>query len=108
MIDIHALLLVAVMAAVTFLLRFTPFLVFPAGKETPRAVVYLSEALPCAIIGMLVIYCLKDVSIMEGSHGIPEVIGILLVVLLHRWKHNALLSIGVSTVFYMILVQMVF
>lgn len=108
MIDIHALLLVAVMAAITFLLRFIPFLVFPAGKETPRAVVYLSEALPCAIMGMLVIYCLKDVTILQGSHGVPEALAVLLTVALHKWKHNALLSIGVSTVCYMILIQMVF
>lgn len=108
MTDMHALLMVAVMAAVTFLLRFLPFVVFPAGKETPRAVVYLSEALPCAIMGMLVIYCLKDVTILQGSHGVPEALGVLMTVVLHKWKHNALLSIGVSTVFYMLLVQMVF
>jgi branched-subunit amino acid transport protein AzlD len=108
MTDIHALLMVLVMAAVTFLLRFLPFVIFPAGKETPEVIVYLSKALPCAIMGMLVVYCLKGVSIIEGSHGIPELIALAVVFVLHKWKHNSLLTISVSTIIYMILVQLVF
>ncbi len=106
--DIHALLMVAVMAVITFLLRFLPFVIFPADKETPAVVLFLSKALPGAIIAMLVVYCLKDVSVFEGSHGIPEALGVAAVVLLHKWKHNSLLSIGAGTVFYMMLVQLVF
>ena len=108
MTDIHALVMIAVMAVITFLLRFLPFLVFPAGKETPAAIVYLSKALPCAIMGMLVVYCLKDVTFFSGNHGIPEGICVILVILLHKWRHNSLLSISVGTVAYMLLVQMVF
>lgn len=108
MTDIHALLMVAVMAIVTFLLRFIPFAVFPEGKKTPAVITYLSNALPCAIMGMLVIYCLKDVSIFNGNYGIPEAICVILVVILHKWKHNFLLSISVGTIVYMLLVQMVF
>lgn len=108
MINVHSLLLVAVMAVVTFLLRFLPFAVFPAGKKTPEIIVYLSQALPCAIMGMLVIYCLKGVTILGGSHGIPEAIALVIVFILHKWKHNSMLTIGVSTVIYMFLVQMIF
>ena len=106
--DTHAFLMIIVMAAVTFFLRIIPFIVFPAGRKTPEIIVFLSKALPCAIMGMLVIYCLKSVSIFDGSHGIPEFIGVLIVVALHKWKHNSLLSIGVGTVCYMLLVQLVF
>lgn len=108
MTDMHALLMVAIMALITFLLRFIPFLVFPADKKTPAVITYLSNALPCAIMGMLVIYCLKDVSLFTGNHGIPEAICVILVVLIHKWKHNSLLSIFVGTVVYMLLIQMVF
>ena len=108
MTDTHALMMIAVMAVVTFLLRFLPFLVFPADKETPAIITYLSNALPYAIMGMLVIYCLKDVAIFSGNHGIPEGICVILVILLHKWKHNSLLSISVGTVAYMLLVQLVF
>ena len=106
--DLHALLMIGVMAAVTFLLRYLPFAVFPADKETPAVITYLSNALPCAIMGMLVIYCLKGVTLFTGNHGIPEAICVILVVILHKWKHNSLLSIFVGTVVYMLLVQMVF
>lgn len=106
--DIHALLMIAVMAAITFLLRYLPFAIFPADKKTPAVIAYLSNALPCAIMGMLVIYCLKGVTIFTGNHGIPEAICVILVILLHKWKHNSLLSISVGTVAYMLLVQLVF
>lgn len=108
MIDVHSLILVAIMAIVTFLLRFLPFAIFPADKETPAVITYLSNALPCAIMGMLVIYCLKDVTIFSGNHGIPEAICVILVVILHKWKHNSLLSISIGTIAYMLLVQLVF
>lgn len=108
MMDVHAALMVAIMAVVTFALRYLPFALFPTGKKTPAIVTYLSDTLPYAIMGMLVIYCLKDVSLFSGSHGIPEAICIIIVVLLHKWRHNSLLSIFIGTVIYMVLVQMVF
>lgn len=102
----HALLLVAVIAGVTALIRFLPFLVF--GKNTPKLVLYLGEVLPYAIMGMFVVYCLRDISIFEGAHGVPEILSVMLVVLLHKWKHNTLLSIAAGTLCYMILIQAVF
>lgn len=88
--------------------RFLPFLLFPADKPTPKYVQYLGKVLPAAVFGLLVIYCLKDVNIFTGSHGIPELIAIGVVVLLHLWKKQMLLSIAGGTICYMLLVQLVF
>lgn len=92
----------------TMATRFLPFLVFSGDKPTPKYIQYLGKALPAAIFGMLVVYCLKNVSILTGSHGIPELIAIVVVVLLHLWKRQMLLSITGGTVCYMLLVQFVF
>ena len=100
--------LVAAVAAVTALTRFLPFLLFGGKKQPPRAIVYLGRVLPCAIMGMLVVYCLRNVTPLSPPYGIPELIGAALAVLLHIWKRNTLLSIGASTVVYMLLVQLVF
>ena len=87
--------------------RFLPFLIFPEGKEPPEFIQYLGKVLHYAVIGLLVIYCLKDVP-GSGTYGIPEFLAIAFIVLLHRWKKSILLSIGGGTVFYMLLVQFVF
>lgn len=92
----------------TMLTRFLPFIVFRSDKPTPKYIQYIGNALPPAIFGMLVIYCLKDVSVLGGSHGIPEAIAIFVVAALHLWKKNMLLSIAGGTVCYMLLVQLVF
>lgn len=92
----------------TLLTRFLPFLLFPAEKPTPKYVRYLGQVLPAAIFGLLVVYCLKNVSLLTGSHGLPEAIAIAVVVALHRWKGQMLLSIAGGTVCYMLLVQLVF
>lgn len=91
----------------TMVTRFLPFLIFPEGKEPPEFIQYLGKVLPYAVIGLLVIYCLKDV-LGSGTYGIPEFLAIAFIVLLHRWKKSILLSIGGGTVFYMLLVQFVF
>ena len=91
----------------TMVTRFLLFLIFPEGKEPPEFIQYLGKVLPYAVIGLLVIYCLKDVP-GSGTYGIPEFLAIVFIVLLHRWKKNILLSIGGGTVFYMLLVQFVF
>lgn len=91
----------------TMVTRFLPFLIFPEGKEPPEFIQYLGKVLPYAVIGLLVIYCLKDVP-GSGTYGIPEFLAIAFIVLLHRWKKSILLSIGGGTVFYMLLVQYVF
>lgn len=99
---------IAMVVLGTMLTRFLPFMIFPSGKPTPKYVQYLGKVLPSAVIGLLVIYCLKDVSLLSGSHGIPELVGAAAVVLLHLWKKNMLLSIAGGTVVYMVLVQLVF
>ena len=102
----YSALLVAVMSAVTILLRAAPFLIFK--KKTPAYVMYLGKVLPAAIIGMLVVYCLKDVKIVSAPFAAPELIAGLLVVGLHAWKRNILLSILAGTAAYMLLTQLVF
>ncbi len=102
----HAAVLVAVMSAVTILLRFLPFLVF--RKRIPPYIAYLGEVLPAAIIGMLVVYCLKDTVVTAVPYGAPELLAGLLVVGLQAWKRNSLLSILGGTILYMVLVQAVF
>ena len=101
-------IMIAVIVAGTMLTRFLPFLLFPAGKPTPEYIRYLGRVLPASVFGLLVIYCLKDVEILGGSHGIPEFISIAAVVVLHRWKRQMLLSIAGGTVLYMLLVQVIF
>ncbi|MCI7808761.1 AzlD domain-containing protein [bacterium] len=108
MTELHAAALVAVVALVTLGLRFAPFLLFREKGKTPPLIAYLGQVLPYAIMGMLVVYCLKDVNLTCAPFGIPEAIGCALVALLHVWKRNTLLSIGVGTVCYMLLVQFVF
>ena len=92
----------------TVITRSLPFLVFPAGKETPEFIKYLGRVLPPAVFGMLVIYCLRNVDFLTGNHGAPELIAIAAVIVLHVWKRQMLLSIAGGTVIYMLLVQRVF
>ena len=100
--------LVAVIAAVTALTRFLPFLLFGGKRQSPRAIAYLGRVLPCAIMGMLVVYCLRNVAPLSPPYGIPEAVGVAAAAALHIWKRNTLLSIGASTAVYMLLVQLVF
>ena len=104
----YLFLTVVIISAVTAALRFLPFIVFSGGKKTPRTVLYLGKVLPFAIMAMLVVYCLKSVSLLSYPFGIPELIGVAAVVLLHIWKRNTLLSIAGGTVSYMLLIQLVF
>ena len=106
--DLHAMATIAIAAVVTAALRFLPFLIFGERKQTPSIITYLGQVLPFAIMGMLVVYCLKDVSFSAAPFGIPEAIGCAAVALLHIWKRSTLLSIGGGTVVYMLLVQLVF
>lgn len=99
---------VAAVAAATMLTRFIPFIVFPSGKPTPKYIQYLGKVLPSAVFGLLIIYCLKNIDILSGNRGIPELISIAAVVSLHIWKRQMLLSIAGGTVCYMLLVQFIF
>lgn len=92
----------------TMATRFAPFLLFSEKNPVPDYVQYLGRALPSAVFGMLVVYCLKDVSLLSGTHGIPELIAIAATVALHLWKHQMLVSIAGGTAVYMLLVQLVF
>ncbi len=104
----HSYLLIIVAALVTMATRFLPFLIFGEKQQTPPLISYLGKVLPFAIMGMLVIYCLKDVAFLAPPYGIPELLGCLVVTLLHLWRRNTLLSIGIGTVFYMLLIKFVF
>jgi len=106
--DLHSAVMIAVMALVTAGLRFLPFWIFGENRKTPPIITYLGRVLPYAIMGMLVVYCLKGVSLTSAPYGIPEAIGCIAVAALHVWKRNTLLSIGGGTVIYMLLVQFVF
>ena len=99
---------VAMVVIGTMLTRFLPFIIFPAGKPTPKYIQYLGQVLPAAVFGLLVVYCLKNVSFLGGSFGIPELISIAVVIALHLWKRQMLISIAGGTICYMLLVQLVF
>ena len=92
----------------TLLTRFLPFIVFSEKKKTPKFIEYLGKALPAAIFALLVVYCLKNVDVTAGSHGIPEFISVAAVTVLHLWKRKILLSMAGGTLCYMLLVQLIF
>ena len=108
MFDTHAAIVIAIASVVTMLIRSLPFLVFGGNKKRPAVIDYLADVLPYAIMGILVVYCLKSVSLVTAPHGLPELIACVAVVLLHLWKRNTLLSIIAGTAVYMVLVQVVF
>ena len=106
--DIRSAVLIGVCALITAALRFIPFFVFGGKRKTPAFITYLGKVLPFAIMGMLVVFCLKNVSLTAYPHGIPELLGVLTVAGLHIWKRNTLLSIIAGTVVYILLVNFVF
>lgn len=106
--NMQAIMVIAVASLVTVILRFLPFIIFSGNKETPEVINYLGKVLPYAIMAMLVVYCLKGTSFTAFPYGIPEAISCLVVVLLHLWKRNTLISIVSGTLCYMFLVQLVF
>jgi len=108
MTEMQAFITIMMCVLGTMVTRFLPFLIFPENKETPEIVKYLGSVLPYAVIGLLVVYCLKDTPVLTGSHGIPEVIATVFIVIVHSWKKNVLLSIAGGTLLYMALVQFVF
>ena len=104
----RSVVIILLVALTTFATRAIPFILFPEGKKSPKAVQYLGKVLPPAVIGMLVVYCFKGMEITSAPFGLPELIAGAVVVLLHVWKRNNLLSIGAGTILYMVLVQYVF
>lgn len=105
---LEGVLTVAAVVLGTMATRFLPFFLFPANRPTPKYIRYLSTVLPYAVIGLLVVYCLKDITVLRTPFGLPEFIAIAAVAGLHLWKRNMLLSIAGGTVLYMLLVQFVF
>ncbi len=103
-----ALLAILISAAVTAVIRVIPFLIFTSSKKTPPMIEKLGKMLPPAVMGMLVIFCLKDVSFSSAGAFLPELIASIIVILAHIWKRNTLLSIFIGTAVYMLLVQLVF
>ena len=106
--DTKSAVLIAVCALITATLRFIPFLIFSGKRKTPEFINYLGKVLPFAIMGMLVVFCLKSTSITAYPYGIPELISVLIVAGLHIWKRNTLLSIIAGTVCYILLINFVF
>lgn len=104
----HSVLMIAVIALVTMGLRFLPFYLFGGKRKTPEIVTYLGRVLPYAIMGMLVVYCYKGISVLTKPYGLPELLAGGAVVFLHLWKRNTLLSIVAGTITYMLLIQFVF
>jgi len=92
----------------TAFMRFVPFILFPDNKPTPKFIHYLGSVLPAAVFGLLMIYALKSVNVLEGTHGIPELIGIIVTATVHLWKKQMLLSISAGTICYMLLIQLIF
>ncbi len=107
MTTVQRIITIACVVLGTMVTRFLPFIIYPEGKKPPEFIRYLGEVLPYAVIGLLVVYCLKDVP-GSGTYGIPEAIAILFIIIIHKWRKNTLLSIGGGTVIYMILVQTIF
>ena len=104
----HAAIIILVMGAVTLVTRWLPVLIFGRNEKVPELVLYLGKVVPYTAMGLLIVYCLRDVSIFEGSHGIPELIALAVVSASYLWKRNTILSVVVGTAVYMALVQGVF
>ncbi len=107
-IQIHAILIMAVMGLATLATRILPVLIFGRGEKVPDYILYLGKVVPFTAMGLLIVYCLKDTEILTGSHGLPELIALAVVSVTYLWKRNAIFSVVIGTVLYMVLVQKVF
>ena len=106
MTTMQQIITIALMAFVTVLTRALPFILFPPGHKTPQYIMYLGRVLPLAVFGMLVVYCVKDVQWLSGTHGLPELIGIAATIVIHLWKRQMLWSIAAGTVIYMLVIRL--
>ena len=104
----HAMLIIAVMGGAVLATRILPVLVFGRSDKVPEFILYLGKVIPYTAMGLLIVYCLRDVSIMHGSHGLPELIALAAVTASYLWKRNTILSVIIGTVIYMFLLQVVF
>ena len=104
----HVILIIVVMGGATLATRILPVLIFGRGERVPDFILYLGKVIPYTAMGLLIVYCLRDVSILHGSHGLPELIALAAVTASYLWRRNTILSVIIGTVLYMFLVQMVF
>jgi len=104
----HAMIVILVMGLITFATRIVPVLIFGRGEKVPDYIMYLGKVVPYTAMGLLIVYCLKDVSVMDSPHALPEIISLAVVSLTYLWKRNSIFSVVTGTVLYMVLVQMVF
>ena len=105
---VHAMIIILVMGLVTLATRILPVLIFGRGETVPDLILYLGKVVPYTAMGLLIVYCMKDVPVLEAPHAIPEIISLAAVTLTYLWKRNSILSVVVGTALYMVLVQMVF
>lgn len=106
--DNHAAIVILIMGLFTLATRLLPVLIFGRDEKVPEYILYLGKVVPFTAMGLLIVYCLKDVSVTESPHGLPELIALAIVSGSYLWKRNTILSVVIGTVVYMILVQMVF
>lgn len=104
----HAMIIILVMGVMTLATRILPVLIFGRGEKVPDYIMYLGRVVPYTAMGLLIVYCLKDVQILEAPHALPEIISLAAVCLTYLWKRNSIFSVVIGTVLYMILVQRVF
>lgn len=104
----HAMIIILVMGLMTLATRILPVLIFGRGERVPECILYLGKVVPYTAMGLLIVYCLRDVQVTESPHALPELISITAVTLTYLWKRNTILSVVVGTVLYMILIQKVF
>ncbi len=106
MTPLQTLAMILAVAAGTALTRFLPFWLFPENRRVPDTVLFLGRALPPAMMGLLLVYCLKGADVLGPTHALPEAAALLVIYLTHRWKHNALLSIAGGTLVYVVLLRL--
>jgi branched-subunit amino acid transport protein AzlD len=104
----ESILIILVISVITFVLRAAPFLLFSRKGETPKVITYLGNTLPPAVMGMLIVYCLRNVSVLDSPFGVPELVAAATVIALHLWRRNNMLSILGGTALYMVMIQFVF
>ena len=104
----HAMIVIAVMGLAVIATRIVPVLIFGRGERVPEFILYLGRVVPYTAMGLLIVYCLRDVPVMDAPHGLPEIISLAVVTVTYIWKRNTILSVVIGTALYMFLVQSVF
>lgn len=104
----HAMIIILIMGLMTLGTRIVPVLIFGRGEKVPEYILYLGKVVPYTAMGLLIVYCLKDVPVLEAPHALPEIIALAVVSATYLWKRNTIMSVVIGTVLYMVLVQMVF